>query len=145
MDWESNVAGVLGVRSSREVETGAKFQFLIAAEHVTRRHMAFDPSTGDGIDPAARVDARAGRVYRVQYRFLPQGRRSTTSLWIEDHGRWWPSSDGQPVCARGVIRVINERYQEPLDLEEISRQACLSRYHFLRRFRDATTRFEDPQ
>jgi AraC-like DNA-binding protein len=36
---------------------------------------------------------------------------------------------------------INERYQEPIDLEEISREACLSRYHFLRLFREefATT------
>ena len=36
---------------------------------------------------------------------------------------------------------INERYQEPLNLDEISQEACLSRYHFLRRFREkfATT------
>jgi AraC-like DNA-binding protein len=38
-------------------------------------------------------------------------------------------------------RYIDERYDLPLDLTEISRQACLSRYHFLRLFRDefATT------
>src|SRR5262245_22255892 len=34
-------------------------------------------------------------------------------------------------------RFIDESYQLPLDLTEISRQACLSRYHFLRLFRDA--------
>lgn len=36
---------------------------------------------------------------------------------------------------------INERYHEPIDLDEISREACLSRYHFLRLFREefATT------
>jgi AraC-like DNA-binding protein len=36
---------------------------------------------------------------------------------------------------------INENFQQPLDLDEISRKACLSRYHFLRRFREefATT------
>ncbi|MEP6708090.1 MAG: AraC family transcriptional regulator [Pyrinomonadaceae bacterium] len=32
---------------------------------------------------------------------------------------------------------IDECYDLPLDLREISRQACLSRYHFLRLFRDA--------
>ena len=33
-------------------------------------------------------------------------------------------------------RFIDECYDQPLDLNEISRQACLSRYHFLRLFRD---------
>jgi AraC-like DNA-binding protein len=38
-------------------------------------------------------------------------------------------------------RYIDECYDLPLDLNEISKQACLSRYHFLRLFRDtfATT------
>jgi AraC-like DNA-binding protein len=31
---------------------------------------------------------------------------------------------------------INERYHDPLNLAEISREACLSRYHFLRLFRE---------
>ena len=34
-------------------------------------------------------------------------------------------------------RLIDECYDLPLDLTEISKQACLSRYHFLRLFRDA--------
>jgi AraC-like DNA-binding protein len=36
---------------------------------------------------------------------------------------------------------INENFHEPLDLDEISQEACLSRYHFLRLFREefATT------
>jgi AraC-like DNA-binding protein len=33
-------------------------------------------------------------------------------------------------------QYIDERYDTPLDLAEISREACLSRYHFLRLFRD---------
>jgi AraC-like DNA-binding protein len=33
-------------------------------------------------------------------------------------------------------RFIDESYDQPLDLAEISKQACLSRYHFLRLFRD---------
>jgi len=38
-------------------------------------------------------------------------------------------------------RYIDECYDLPLNLTEISKQACLSRYHFLRLFRDtfATT------
>ena len=33
-------------------------------------------------------------------------------------------------------KLIDECYDLPLDLTEISKQACLSRYHFLRLFRD---------
>jgi AraC-like DNA-binding protein len=33
-------------------------------------------------------------------------------------------------------RLIDECYDRPLDLTEISKEACLSRYHFLRSFRD---------
>jgi AraC-like DNA-binding protein len=33
-------------------------------------------------------------------------------------------------------KFMDECYDQPLDLTEISRQACLSRYHFLRLFRD---------
>ena len=33
-------------------------------------------------------------------------------------------------------RLIDECYALPLDLSEISKEACLSRYHFLRLFRD---------
>jgi AraC-like DNA-binding protein len=32
---------------------------------------------------------------------------------------------------------IDECYDQPLDLTQISKQACLSRYHFLRSFREA--------
>ena len=34
-------------------------------------------------------------------------------------------------------RFIDESYDQPLDLTEISKQACLSRYHFVRSFREA--------
>ena len=34
-------------------------------------------------------------------------------------------------------KFIDECYDQPLDLTEISKQACLSRYHFLRSFREA--------
>ena len=46
------------------------------------------------------------------------------------------SSDIQERLRR-ARRLIDECYDLPLDLSEISREACLSRYHFLRLFRDA--------
>jgi diguanylate cyclase (GGDEF)-like protein len=113
IDWESNVGSVLGVRSVKEIATGGAFQFLIAAEHVTRRQSAFSPDTTNNVavDDSQPV-AAGGHPYRVHYRFLPQGRRSTNMVWIEDHGRWWPDDQGRPARARGVIRVLNESYAE---------------------------------
>jgi diguanylate cyclase (GGDEF)-like protein len=105
VEWESNAAFVLGMRSTCEIATGSGFQFLIAPQHLARRQHAI------GVNgPAA--NAARGVPYRVQYRFMPGGRRSTTAIWLEDHGRWWAGADGRPAHAQGVIRVINERHQE---------------------------------
>ena len=109
MSWESNAQAVLGVRVAAEIATGSSFQFMIAAEHVSRRQQAL--TTADTAESSGAA-AAGGISFRVQYRFLPGGRRATTSLWLEDHGRWWPGPDGRPAKVRGVVRVINERYQE---------------------------------
>ena len=105
IEWESNAGEVLGLEDIAAVATGSAFQLLIASEHLARRHAAI---FGPGLAP----DNRRGVPYRVQYRFQPAGRRSERAVWLEDHGRWWPDQDGRPVRARGVIRVVNERYWE---------------------------------
>jgi diguanylate cyclase (GGDEF)-like protein len=104
MEWESNAREVLGVRTPADIATGAAFQFLISPEHLTRRHETIVGSSSPG-------NSR-GQPYRVQYSFMPGGRRSDKCVWLEDHGRWWPGPDGRPNFARGVVRVINDRYQE---------------------------------
>ncbi|MCB1483788.1 MAG: EAL domain-containing protein [Hyphomicrobiaceae bacterium] len=104
IDWESNASEILGVPNQQCIATGTGFQLLISPEHLGRRAEAFSPS--------AAIDGVRGVAYRLQYRFLPVGRRSDTSIWLEDHGRWWPGPDGKPARARGVMRVINDRYLE---------------------------------
>jgi diguanylate cyclase (GGDEF)-like protein len=104
IEWESNAAEVLGIRGTGDITTGSGYHFLVAPEHVQRR--------ADAITDPAGMDASRGAHYRVQYRFTPQGRRSEASLWLEDHGRCWFDAAGKPIRARGIIRVINERYLE---------------------------------
>ena len=104
IEWESNAAEVLGVSNMADIASGTGFHFLVAPEHVQRRQGA--------VATVATAVAGNGGHYRVQYRFTPQGRRSDVSLWLEDHGRCWFDDQGQPVRARGIIRVINERYLE---------------------------------
>ncbi|MEQ1614573.1 MAG: GGDEF and EAL domain-containing protein [Hyphomicrobiaceae bacterium] len=103
IDWESNARTVLGVADISEIATGTGFQSLIASEHINLRTQAIGSQhtiTGKAIP------------YRVQYRFMPQGRRRSATLWLEDHGSWWADTEGKAVRARGVIRVVNEQRQE---------------------------------
>jgi diguanylate cyclase (GGDEF)-like protein len=104
IDWAGNARQVLGVRSLETIGTGSAFQFLMAPEHIQRRIDALTNLTaireGDTAD------------FRVQYRFTPAGRRSDSSLWLEDHGQCTFDASNTLLSVRGVIRVINERYWE---------------------------------
>jgi diguanylate cyclase (GGDEF)-like protein len=104
IEWESNMKEVLGLNALADVATGAGFQSLIAPEHLARRH--------DAIFGAKPPEGSRGVPYRAQYKFLPGGLRSSSSMWLEDTGRWWPGADGKPARARGVIRVISDRHWE---------------------------------
>lgn len=104
IEWETNVNEVLGVAQPKLLETGSGFQSLIAPEHLERRHAAIiEQDSGD---------AASGAPFRVQYRLVPGGKRSSEVIWLEDHGRCWFDDDGKPVRARGVVRVINDSYWE---------------------------------
>jgi diguanylate cyclase (GGDEF)-like protein len=102
--WERNAGAVLGVREIASIATGSDFQFLIAPEHSPRRQEAVAGTKPEGAGGASH--------YRAQYRFTPGGRRSDVSLWLEDHGHCRFDAEGRPVEARGIVRVINERYEE---------------------------------
>jgi diguanylate cyclase (GGDEF)-like protein len=104
IDWESNAAAVLRLARGIDISTGAAFQLLIAPEHVAQRYESIARARGPEPGKSA--------PFRLQYRFSPGGRRSETTIWLEDHGRWWSGPDGAPIKARGVIRVINDRYLE---------------------------------
>jgi diguanylate cyclase (GGDEF)-like protein len=104
ISWESNAAQVLGLESAEAVATGAAFELMIASEHVALR--------GQALREAPIPEPGCGSPYRVQYRFLPSSTRSRSLLWLEDHGRLWYGSSGEPVKARGIVRVISERSLE---------------------------------
>lgn len=104
IEWESNAVEVLRVPSFDAIAKGHDFNGLIAAEHIGRRLEAISNRLSE--------ESERGVPYRIQYRFQPGGRRSSVSVWIEDHGRFWPGDDGKPLRARGVLRVINDQYFE---------------------------------
>ncbi len=104
IEWETNAAEVLGVDTFDAIATGHDFNGLVAAEHIGRRQEAIANRLSE--------ETERGVPYRVQYRFQPGGRRSSVSIWLEDHGRFWPGEDGKPFLARGVVRVINDSHIE---------------------------------
>ena len=105
VDWEANAVQMLGVADPSAIATGANFQALIVAEHSGRRI--------EVLEAAAKASANVrGYPYRIQYAIRPQGARTGTHLRLEDQGRVWFGTDGRPERARGIMRVINERYLE---------------------------------
>ena len=118
--WQTNACHVLGIRNPALFATGSDFQFLIAPEHVRLRQEAIS-----SVQPDV---SRTGVHYSTQYRITPGGRRSETSLWIEDHGRCTFGADGRAISVQGILRVVDERQREEQrllyrnDLDELTGQ-----------------------
>ncbi|MCG8561934.1 MAG: GGDEF and EAL domain-containing protein [Hyphomicrobiales bacterium] len=110
--WAENALEVLQIADARSIASGRAYNMLIDPDHAEMRARIFSELEGD---------AGASVPYRVQYRLKPAGRRHVTALWVEDHGVWYPGPDGRPMAARGVMRVINDRYEYEQRLLFLSR------------------------
>lgn len=104
IDWEANAAHVLGVDDVDDIATGSRFQFFVAPEYAQERARALAP-------PDRRSGTR-GHAYRTAYKFCRPGGRSASQIWVEDQGLWWPGPDGRPARARGIIRIVDDRFRE---------------------------------
>ncbi len=47
--------------------------------------------------------------YQVQYVFRAGEDREI--VWLEDSGRWFAGTDGKPMRAHGVVRVVTARHE----------------------------------
>jgi diguanylate cyclase (GGDEF)-like protein len=101
--WDRSAATVLRVANLSEIVTGSGFLLKTSADTVVDRAtiLAQYFTLGNAID---------GFNYRLEFKFRPLGRTSNETLIVEEQGRWWPNALGSPTRARGVMRVINERY-----------------------------------
>ncbi len=121
IEWEADTELVLGVTQNEKITTGEGFFSFVAPEHVLRRREFFLSSEHE-------VPVGHAVPYRLQFRILPKGDRSSESIWIEESGRWWGDKDGKPLQARGVMRVVSEgtrRQQEEFygaDFDDLTRQ-----------------------
>ncbi|MEM7775688.1 MAG: EAL domain-containing protein [Pseudomonadota bacterium] len=98
LDWEPHAAEMIGVATADMIATGDRFRSLIAPEYVHRHAAATLLSPLD--------DQGQGVPYRLTYRLQTSGLRSTSSIWVEDFGRWWSDETGRPARAQGVLRLL---------------------------------------
>jgi len=111
--WADNAAELLEVTGQVNLNSGAAFHQLIDADFANKHFEEIRSPSGS--------DDGNGIPYSIQYKFRPNGRRNSAVLWIEDHGRCFAGQLGKPAFARGIIRVINNRYQKEQRLLYLSR------------------------
>ncbi|MGA9006677.1 MAG: bifunctional diguanylate cyclase/phosphodiesterase [Xanthobacteraceae bacterium] len=110
--WGNNAAEVLLVRDPAAISTGRGYAQILDAENAQGRF--------DAVMQSNKRDDGHGVAYQIQYGIRPDP-ASETKLWVEDTGRWFAGPDGKPQRALGVIRVINERYEQERQLTFLGR------------------------
>ncbi len=114
--WDQHAATLLGVEHLGEIATGSAFQLKIVPQFIDQRRAAMT------LPNAATPVGLEGLAYSLQYSFYPRGRMQAQSIHIEEQGRWWPGTDGRPVRALGVMRVITGRYEHEQRLRQRGEQ-----------------------
>lgn len=100
LTWGPNIADVLPFASEVLLSSGMGYAELLAPESPESRFGA--------VKDASARDTGNGVPYQVHY-CLKSSNDSLT--WIEDTGRWFAGSRGEPIRAHGVIRIAPERYR----------------------------------
>jgi diguanylate cyclase (GGDEF)-like protein len=111
--WSPNIGSMLAAIDVATIASGRLYAQLLDPDNMQTRF--------DAVMHSAHRDEGSGVPYQVEY-CLRLGSEPHHKTWIEDTGRWFAGTDGQPVRAHGVIRVINERHAQQ------ERLAYLSRY-----------------
>ena len=99
--WSANAPDVLCC-STESISTGRHFANLLDSENLISRYEAVMYSSTQ--------DQGQGVPFQIEYVFRSAGRRSPTSIRLEDTGRWQAGSDGMPTTVRGIVHRIDERH-----------------------------------
>jgi diguanylate cyclase (GGDEF)-like protein len=110
--WSANAKDVLLVPEIGAISSGRGYAQLLQAENAQARF--------DAVMQSDKRDEGSGVAYQIQYAIRPDP-GSETRLWVEDTGRWFAGPDGKPLRAHGLLRVINERYEQERRLTYLAR------------------------
>jgi diguanylate cyclase (GGDEF)-like protein len=117
LSWSANAADILSIRDAAALASGRAYAQLVEKETAQSRLSA--------VTQSEQRDGGRGVSYRIQYGIRPQPGVDTV-LWLEDTGRWFAGPDGKPTHAHGVVRVINERYENEHRLNYLARYDSLT-------------------
>jgi len=99
--WSNNTADILGC-SVESVANGRLYANLLDPENLTTRY--------ETVMNARNQDQGQGVRFQVEYVFRAEGRKSPTSMRLEDTGRWFSGDDGTPKRVAGTVRRVDERH-----------------------------------
>ncbi|MEM7619215.1 MAG: bifunctional diguanylate cyclase/phosphodiesterase [Pseudomonadota bacterium] len=112
--WGPNAEKILGVSDISQISRGSAFSLLIDPQYISHRY-------DDIVNAQHKTDDGAkGMSYRTKYKFSPNVAGDKQELWIEEYGRIFTNGD-IAQSAKGVIRVINEHYEEEQRLAYFSK------------------------
>ncbi len=114
--WAPNAPDILGVDDIQLLRTGCGFGTLISQGLCLSRREALLASKGE-------TDEQ-GTAFSIQYALGNSA--GGEAVWLEDHGRWTRDEQGEPLVARGVIRLITERHHKEQRLDFLSRHDHLT-------------------
>ncbi|HBM89210.1 MAG TPA: hypothetical protein DD437_11735, partial [Rhodobiaceae bacterium] len=105
LTWADNVSAVLGVEQTSALSSGRGYASrLVTGKGVTR----YEAIVTEGLR-----DNGSGVAFQIEYAIKnDQGEEH----WVEDRGRWFGDSEGRPVRAVGVVRIITSRRQRDEEL-----------------------------
>lgn len=112
LGWSANAAGLLAGVDPARLATGRGYASLLDPANMSNRY--------DAVMQSSLKDGGVGVAYGLEYALSPAG-SGGPSVWVEDCGRWHAGPDGRPACARGVIRIVDERHARDQDMAFRSR------------------------
>ncbi len=103
LTWSANAAQVLEITEDKHLKSGKAFSALLDRENITSRY--------DTVMHSGKVDSGEGVPFSIEYVIHPWGTDKPKSAWLEDTGRWYADAEGRPREVFGIVRRIDERYE----------------------------------
>ncbi|MFK5980566.1 MAG: GGDEF and EAL domain-containing protein [Rhizobiaceae bacterium] len=113
LTWSDNFVELIGFKDVTALNTGRDFETMLSAESPITRY-------GTVLTTNIQNPPKEGVAYQCLYAINGANTDSSTHVWLEDTGRWYPSESGRPAYAEGIVRVANERRQHDEELKRKS-------------------------